>query len=75
MLVENIISSQIKPKYSLQHCFAVSFKREQNKQYEFRAFTEDECQNWIDHIRLARLGSLTTALKKKKLCVVFLQFH
>lgn len=38
----------------LQHCFAISYRRENQRQYELKATTEAECIEWIDAIREAR---------------------
>jgi len=47
--VENVICS-----YLLQHCFAISYRRENQRQYELRASTESDCKTWIEAIREAR---------------------
>lgn len=38
----------------LQHCFAISYRRENQRQYELKAATETDCKTWIDAIREAR---------------------
>lgn len=38
----------------LQHCFAISYRRENQRQYELKAATESGCKAWIDAIREAR---------------------
>jgi hypothetical protein len=47
--VENTICS-----YLFQHCFAISYRRENQRQYELRASTESDCKTWIEAIREAR---------------------
>lgn len=38
----------------MQHCFAISYRRENQRQYELRALSETDCKNWIEAIREAR---------------------
>lgn len=38
-----------------QLCFAISYRRENQRQYELKAATESDCKTWIDAIREARL--------------------
>ena len=37
-----------------QYCFAIMYRRENQRQYELRADTASECKAWIDGIKLAR---------------------
>lgn len=37
-----------------QHCFTISYRRENQRQYELRAANEADCVHWIDAIRDAR---------------------
>lgn len=40
--------------HAMQHCFAIMYRRENQRQYELRAETSSECQAWIDGIKAAR---------------------
>ncbi|XP_033228809.1 ras-specific guanine nucleotide-releasing factor 2-like [Belonocnema kinseyi] len=48
-----------------QHCFAVSYRRENQRQYELKAATEADCKMWIDAIREASFNKLL--LQKEEL--------
>ncbi|XP_046610239.1 ras-specific guanine nucleotide-releasing factor 2-like [Neodiprion virginianus] len=48
-----------------QHCFAISYRRENQRQYELRAATETDCRLWIDAIREASFNKLL--LQKEEL--------
>ncbi|XP_076162379.1 ras-specific guanine nucleotide-releasing factor 1 isoform X5 [Ptiloglossa arizonensis] len=48
-----------------QHCFAISYRRENQRQYELKAATESDCKTWIDAIRDASFNKLL--LQKEKL--------
>ncbi|KAG7203406.1 hypothetical protein KM043_013474 [Ampulex compressa] len=48
-----------------QHCFAISYRRENQRQYELKAATESECKTWIDAIREASFNKLM--LQKEEL--------
>ncbi|XP_048505314.1 ras-specific guanine nucleotide-releasing factor 2-like isoform X3 [Athalia rosae] len=48
-----------------QHCFAISYRRENQRQYELRAATEADCGVWIDAIREASFNKLL--LQKEEL--------
>lgn len=37
-----------------QHCFAISYRRENQRSYELKAATESDCKTWIEAIREAR---------------------
>lgn len=39
---------------NLQHCFTISYRRENQRQYELKATSESECNAWIGAIREAR---------------------
>ena len=39
---------------SLQHCFAIMYRRDNQRQYEMRAASASECQAWIESIKMAR---------------------
>ena len=36
------------------YCFAIMYRRENQRQYELRADTASECKAWIDGIKMAR---------------------
>ncbi|XP_011638409.1 ras-specific guanine nucleotide-releasing factor 2-like isoform X3 [Pogonomyrmex barbatus] len=48
-----------------QHCFAISYRRENQRQYELKAATETDCKAWIDAIREASFNKLL--LQKEEL--------
>ncbi|XP_020280338.1 ras-specific guanine nucleotide-releasing factor 2-like isoform X2 [Pseudomyrmex gracilis] len=48
-----------------QHCFAISYRKENQRQYELKAATETECKKWIDAIRDASFNKLL--LEKEEL--------
>ncbi|KAK2577824.1 hypothetical protein KPH14_001093 [Odynerus spinipes] len=48
-----------------QHCFAISYRRENQRQYELKAATETDCKMWIDAIREASFNKLL--LQKEEL--------
>ncbi|XP_024946979.1 ras-specific guanine nucleotide-releasing factor 2 isoform X3 [Cephus cinctus] len=48
-----------------QHCFAISYRRENQRQYELKAATETDCKTWIDSIREASFNKLL--LQKEEL--------
>ncbi|KAK9507037.1 hypothetical protein O3M35_008867 [Rhynocoris fuscipes] len=48
-----------------QYCFAISYRREKQRQYELRATTESECDEWIDAIQEASFNKLL--LQKEEL--------
>ncbi|XP_076247856.1 ras-specific guanine nucleotide-releasing factor 1 isoform X2 [Calliopsis andreniformis] len=48
-----------------QHCFAISYRRENQRQYELKATTESDCKTWIDAIREASFNKLL--LQKEEL--------
>ncbi|XP_017765392.1 PREDICTED: ras-specific guanine nucleotide-releasing factor 2-like [Eufriesea mexicana] len=48
-----------------QHCFAISYRRENQRQYELKAATESECKTWIEAIREASFNKLL--LQKEEL--------
>ncbi|KAI4502623.1 hypothetical protein M0802_002535 [Mischocyttarus mexicanus] len=50
---------------SLQHCFAITYRRENQRQYELKAGTETDCKQWIDAIREASFNKLL--LQKEEL--------
>ena len=37
-----------------QYCFAIMYRRQNQRQYELRAETTSECQGWIEEIKAAR---------------------
>ncbi|XP_076644162.1 ras-specific guanine nucleotide-releasing factor 1 isoform X3 [Halictus rubicundus] len=41
-----------------QHCFAISYRRENERKYELKAATEFDCKTWIDAIRSASFNKL-----------------
>ncbi|XP_069694869.1 ras-specific guanine nucleotide-releasing factor 2-like [Periplaneta americana] len=48
-----------------QHCFAISYRRENQRQYELRASNESDCKTWIEAIREASFNKLL--LQKEEL--------
>nr|XP_034181172.1 ras-specific guanine nucleotide-releasing factor 2-like [Osmia lignaria] len=48
-----------------QCCFAISYRRENQRQYELKAATESDCKTWIDAIRDASFNKLL--LQKEEL--------
>lgn len=48
---------QIK-NFIMQHCFTISYRRENQRQYELKCNTESECSAWIIAIREARYGEV-----------------
>ncbi|XP_015118324.1 ras-specific guanine nucleotide-releasing factor 1 [Diachasma alloeum] len=48
-----------------QHCFAISYRRENQRQYELKAASESDCKTWIDAIREASFNKLL--LQKEEL--------
>ncbi|XP_061932914.1 ras-specific guanine nucleotide-releasing factor 1 isoform X3 [Apis cerana] len=48
-----------------QHCFAISYRRENQRQYELKAATESDCKTWIEAIREASFNKLL--LQKEEL--------
>ena len=39
---------------SLQYCFAVTFRRDNQRSYELRAESESDCKAWIQAVKQAR---------------------
>ncbi|XP_034943189.1 ras-specific guanine nucleotide-releasing factor 2-like [Chelonus insularis] len=48
-----------------QYCFAISYRRENQRQYELKAPTETDCKTWIEAIREASFNKLL--LQKEEL--------
>ncbi|XP_050725757.1 ras-specific guanine nucleotide-releasing factor 2-like isoform X5 [Eriocheir sinensis] len=48
-----------------QFCFAITYRRENQRQYDLKAETEGECKAWIDMIRMASFNKLL--LQKEEL--------
>ncbi|XP_076761835.1 ras-specific guanine nucleotide-releasing factor 1 isoform X3 [Xylocopa sonorina] len=48
-----------------QHCFAIFYRRENQRQYELKASTESDCKMWIEAIREASFNKLL--LQKEEL--------
>ncbi|XP_050595324.1 ras-specific guanine nucleotide-releasing factor 1-like isoform X1 [Bombus affinis] len=48
-----------------QHCFAISYRRENQRSYELKAATESDCKTWIEAIREASFNRLL--LQKEEL--------
>lgn len=46
-----------------QHCFTISYRRENQRHYELKCNTESECSAWIIAIREARLVYATILIK------------
>lgn len=47
---------------NFQHCFSISYRRENQRQYDLKAANESECATWIVAIREARLFFYTCTL-------------
>ncbi|XP_073979075.1 ras-specific guanine nucleotide-releasing factor 2-like isoform X2 [Rhodnius prolixus] len=64
---ERLISPSTKNKDSAekQFCFAISYRKENQRQYELRANTERECKAWIEAITEASFNKLL--LQKEEL--------
>ncbi|XP_044256640.1 ras-specific guanine nucleotide-releasing factor 2-like isoform X2 [Tribolium madens] len=58
-------ASKTKDGSDKQYCFAISYRRENIRQYELRALNEMECKNWIEAIREASFNKLM--LQKEEL--------
>ncbi|KAK7793670.1 hypothetical protein R5R35_013152 [Gryllus longicercus] len=58
-------ASKHKDAADKQHCFAISYRREHQRQYELRAATESDCKAWIEAIREASFNKLL--LQKEEL--------
>ncbi|XP_043486896.1 ras-specific guanine nucleotide-releasing factor 2-like isoform X2 [Polistes fuscatus] len=41
-----------------QHCFAITYRRENQRKYELKAGTETDCKQWIDAIQEASFNKL-----------------
>ncbi|XP_060537024.1 ras-specific guanine nucleotide-releasing factor 2-like [Cylas formicarius] len=50
--------SKSKDKFDKQHCFAISYRKENIRQYELCASSEMDCKNWIEAIRDASFNKL-----------------
>ncbi|XP_076221381.1 ras-specific guanine nucleotide-releasing factor 1 isoform X3 [Nomia melanderi] len=57
--------SEMSQATMLKHCFAISYRRENERKYELKAAGELECKTWIDAIRDASFNKLL--LQKEKL--------
>ncbi|KAF4533002.1 hypothetical protein B566_EDAN000691 [Ephemera danica] len=57
--------SKNKDSADKQHCFAISYRRENQRQYELRASSETDCKTWIEAIREASFNKLL--LQKEEL--------
>ncbi|XP_076046457.1 ras-specific guanine nucleotide-releasing factor 2-like isoform X6 [Oratosquilla oratoria] len=58
-------SSTAKNKDDKQYCFAITYRRENQRQYDLKAETESDCKAWIDIIRQASFNKLL--LQKEEL--------
>ncbi|KAK9718958.1 RhoGEF domain [Popillia japonica] len=58
-------ASKYKEGGDKQHSFAISYRRENQRQYELRALNETDCKNWIDAIKDASFNKLL--LQKEEL--------
>ncbi|XP_056645864.1 ras-specific guanine nucleotide-releasing factor 2-like [Diorhabda sublineata] len=58
-------ASKSKDGSDRQFCFAISYRRENIRQYELRALNEMDCKNWIEAIREASFNKLL--LQKEEL--------
>nr|XP_033332842.1 ras-specific guanine nucleotide-releasing factor 1-like isoform X1 [Megalopta genalis] len=50
--------SEMSQTTALKHCFAISYRHENERKYELKAATEFECNTWIDFIREASFNKL-----------------
>ncbi|XP_071449632.1 ras-specific guanine nucleotide-releasing factor 1-like isoform X1 [Hetaerina americana] len=64
-LITAASASKNKENADKQHCFAISYRRENQRQYELRAGTESDCKTWIEAIREASFNKLL--LQKEEL--------
>ncbi|KAL0271645.1 UNVERIFIED_CONTAM: hypothetical protein PYX00_008672 [Menopon gallinae] len=63
---ERLITTSSKNKDAdKSHCFAISYRRENQRQYELRANSESDCKTWIEAIREASFNKLL--LQKEEL--------
>ncbi|KAL7033129.1 hypothetical protein ACKWTF_007492 [Chironomus riparius] len=61
----NANSSKTNKEEKLQHCFTISYRRENQRHYEMKCNTESECSAWIIAIREASFNKLL--LQKEEL--------
>ncbi|CRK97308.1 CLUMA_CG010703, isoform A [Clunio marinus] len=61
----NVNSSKTNKEEKLQHCFTISYRRENQRHYELKCNTESECSAWIIAIREASFNKLL--LQKEEL--------
>ncbi|XP_037094562.1 ras-specific guanine nucleotide-releasing factor 1-like, partial [Pollicipes pollicipes] len=63
---ERLITTSSKPKDSdPQYCLSITYRRENQRQYDLRANSENDCKAWIDAIRQASFNKLL--LQKEEL--------
>ncbi|XP_044765264.1 ras-specific guanine nucleotide-releasing factor 2-like isoform X3 [Coccinella septempunctata] len=58
-------ASKTKDGSDRQYCFAISYRKDNIRQYELRALNEMDCKNWIEAIREASFNKLL--LQKEEL--------
>ncbi|XP_065577423.1 ras-specific guanine nucleotide-releasing factor 2-like isoform X1 [Artemia franciscana] len=58
-------SKTSKPASEKMYCFAVTYRRENQRQYELKADTESDCKAWIEAVRQASFNKLL--LQKEEL--------
>ncbi|XP_045481694.1 ras-specific guanine nucleotide-releasing factor 1-like isoform X2 [Harmonia axyridis] len=64
-LITTGTASKMKDGSERQFCFAISYRRDNIRQYELRALNEMDCKNWIEAIRDASFNKLL--LQKEEL--------
>ncbi|RZF36325.1 hypothetical protein LSTR_LSTR006589 [Laodelphax striatellus] len=64
-LIASSSSSKTKDSLDKQYCFAISYRRENQRQYELRAASESDCKMWIEAVRDASFNKLL--LQKEEL--------
>ncbi|XP_037078943.1 ras-specific guanine nucleotide-releasing factor 1-like [Pollicipes pollicipes] len=63
---ERLIAATAKPKETEpKYCFSITYRRENQRQYDLRASSEGDCKAWIDAIRQASFNKLM--LQKEEL--------
>ncbi|XP_044765349.1 ras-specific guanine nucleotide-releasing factor 2-like [Coccinella septempunctata] len=57
-------ASKTKDGSDRQYCFAISYRKDNIRQYELRALNEMDCKNWIEAIREASFNKLLLQMAK-----------
>ncbi|XP_043213263.1 ras-specific guanine nucleotide-releasing factor 1-like isoform X3 [Amphibalanus amphitrite] len=59
---ERLIAATAKPKETEpKYCFSITYRRENQRQYDLRANSEMDCKSWMDAIRQASFNKLMLA--------------